>query len=158
MSWQRRCTYIDESGLQCETWFSFDETQTDQRLCQAHSELITPSRAAQDTEIKVQYIDLVNSKRVEVYKMSFDEIDAHVLSLEKELEQVKIALYTTRAVKREKLEQLSEEERKQLRAIKVEKSVTSDKVKVPSIKADPVAHLMKKHNLTEAQAKALLGI
>lgn len=157
MSWQRRCIYINETGLQCETWFPFDESQMSERLCPAHRELITPSRAANNDVIKEKYIDQVNAVRAQVYQMSFDEIDAHIASLEKELEKVKTSLFTTRAVKNEKLEQLSEEERKKLRAIKVEKAIEAKrKEKTPSFVSDPIGFLMKKYpNMSEDQAREL---
>jgi hypothetical protein len=152
----RRCCYINDQGLQCETWF---EANTDSKLCAPHSEIISPSSNGHSNEAKIKYIDLVNEQGALCAKMSLDELDIHIAGLEKLLEEEKARLYAARAKRTQKLDDLSEEERKVRRAIKVTRSVEEKekKPKKATLASDPVKYMMQKFNLTEDQAKKMLG-
>lgn len=140
---QRRCIYLDDRGMQCDKWFdAIDEN----KLCAAHQEIVSPStRNGQTEEQKTKYIDLVNDERRYCYHFQdgtaqnqdqkliyefkddedgtvYEKIDRHIAFLEKVLEDVKARLQSgARAVRNEKLSLLSEEERKRLREIKIER-------------------------------------
>lgn len=161
MQWRRRCNYIDSLGLQCETWFIL-EVGNSSYLCAAHDNLITPSRAAANGDIKVKYIDLVNSQRAECNKMSIPELQDHVAKVEQALELAKINANTSNAVLREKLSELSEEKRRELRKIKISDAVPANndrtRTRTPKIEQDPVSYMMAKYRLNRAQAEARIKI
>lgn len=148
----RRCSYLDSQGLQCEKWFPAEGSD---KLCDLHSGVIRPN----GTDVnKVKYIDLVNVTRAACHLMTIDTLDEHIAGLEKELEDLKTKLYASTASRREKLDALTEEERKELRKIKIERAVTQPTSKQPTIKSNPIAYAMKKFNLSEEKAKELLGL
>lgn len=176
----RRCIHMDERGMQCDTYFPAD---TDDKLCPIHREVISPgsTKNGQTDEQKVRYIDLVNDERKYCYHFLdgtaqeqkqelifefkddsegsiFEKIECHIGFLEKVLEDVKARLHSARAVKSEKLELLSDEERKKLRAIKIDKSVRESTTRAPSVKKDPVAHLMAKQGMSKTDAAELLSM
>ena len=180
MTPMRRCIHMDERGIQCDTWFN---AETDDKLCEPHRTIASPSaRNGQSEEQKVRYIDLVNEQRVYCYHFKdgtteqqdktlifefkdnadgtvFDKLDRHIAFLEKVLEDVKIRLSTSRAVKGEKLDKLSEEERKELRKIRITRAVEEKtSSRTPSIKKDPLAHLMKTKGISQSDAKSLLNM
>jgi len=174
----RRCFYIDDRGQQCEEWFAAIDAN---KLCLAHRELITPNgRVSEDN--KVKYIDLVNDERAYCYHFIdgskqeqkqtlifeyqddsegsvFEKIDAHIAFIEKVLEDMKARLHSARAVRSEKLDSLSEEERKTLRATRIHKELTKNpEKKTPSFKSDPIAFLSKKQNMSKEDASDLLSM
>ena len=57
----------------------------------------------------------------------FEKLDSHIAFIEKIIEDMKARLHSARAVRVEKLDELSEEERKHLRTLKIDKQV-SEKV------------------------------
>ena len=172
----RRCFYIDSSGLQCEEWFPADN---DDKLCASHREIVSPSgRNGHSEESKVRYIDLVNDERKYCYHFLdgeaqqqkqelifqflddaegtvFEKLDRHIAFLEKVLEDVRARQGQARHIRQDKLNELSEDQRKELRKIKIEKALSSP-TKV-SVKKDPIAHLVKK-GLSESDAKAFLDM
>jgi hypothetical protein len=126
-----------------------------------------------------KYIDLVNDERSYCYhfldgsaqyqsqKLIFefaddsegslyDKLDNHIAFLEKVIEDVKARLHSARAVKSEKLDSLSEEERAERRKVKIDKAFKADKVK--SFKADPVGNLVKKQGMSASDASDLLNM
>lgn len=171
----RRCIHLDERGQQCESYF---EALGSDKLCETHRAVpSTGNRNGQTEEQKVRYIDLVNDERTYCYHFLdgssqnqdktlihefkddaegtiFEKLDRHIGFLEKVIEDTKARLHSARAVKIEKLENLTEEQRKELRKIKIEKAVKSPSS--PSIKKDPTGYLMKKNNMSEKDANALL--
>lgn len=176
----RRCHYLNERGEQCETWFPAIDTN---KLCPAHREIITPNgRVNEDPETKVRYIDLVNDERQYCYHFLsgesqnqsqtlihefkddlegtiFEKIDAHIAFIEKVLEDMKARLHSARAVRTEKLDELTEEERKVLRSQKIDKEFKKvPKEKLPSFKADPIGFLSKKNNMSRVDSEALLSM
>lgn len=176
----RRCHYIDERGEQCETWFPAVDTN---KLCPAHGKIITPNgKLNQVDEIKVKYIDLVNDERHYCYHFLsgesqnqsqelihefkddesgtiFEKLDAHIAFIEKVIEDMKARLHSARAVRAEKLDELTEEERKVLRSQKIDKEFKKvPKEKLPSFKADPIGFLSKKNNMSRVDSEALLSM
>ena len=71
---------------------------------------------------------------------------------------MKARLHSARAVRAEKLDELSEEERKHLRTLKIDKQVREkvEKQKLPSFKVDPIGFLSKKNSMSKTDASALL--
>lgn len=172
----RRCHYLDERGQQCEEWFAAVDSI---KLCKAHLEIISPNSFKENPENKVKYIDLVNDERKYCYHFLsgesqnqdqtlihefkddsngtiFEKLDRHVAFIEKVIEDMKARLHSARAVKTEKLDELSEEERVKLRKERI--PITPKPEKVPSFKADPVAFLSKKQGLSKEDAKELLNM
>ncbi len=172
----RRCCYLDERGQQCETWFPAVDAN---KLCPAHREIISPSQNGLDS--KVKYIDLVNDQRKYCYHFLdglaqeqrqelifefkddqegsiYDKLDTHIAFLEKVIEDLKARLHSARAVKTEKLDNLSEEQRAELRKIKIEQFKEPKKEKIPTFKGDPVAHLAQSRGLSVESAKDLLSL
>lgn len=172
----RRCFYMDERGSQCEEWFpAVDDT----KLCKMHQEIASPgSRNGETEENKIKYIDLVNDERKYCYHFAdgasqhqtqdlifqfkddtdgtvFEKIDRHLAFLDKVIEDLKARRQTARAVRGEKMDALSEEQRKELRKIKIEKAVAAVEPKKTTIKSDPVGFLAKK-GMSRQDAQALL--
>lgn len=173
----RRCIFINDRGAQCDEWFPAID---DNKLCATHREIITPNGRLNPTQIP-KYIDLVNDERTYCYHFKdgtaegqkqtlifefqddaegsvFDKLDSHIAFIERVIEDMKARLHSSRAVRAEKLDSLSEEERKCLRAIKIDKAVKSDSPKTPSFKADPVSHLAKTKGMSKENARALLDM
>jgi hypothetical protein len=171
----RRCFYIDDRGQQCDTWFPAID---DNKLCNPHREIITPGKNGNE-EAKVKYIDLVNDERLYCYHFLngeaqnqsqtlihefkddaegtiFEKLDSHIAFIEKVIEDMKARLHSSRAVRTEKLDELTEEERKHLRSIKIDKVFRPGKVKAPSFKADPVGFLASKNKMSKTDASNLL--
>ena len=172
----RRCFYLDACGQQCENWFG-DEIET--RLCVDHRETIQGPGGKINEEAKVRYIDLVNDQREYCYHFLsgeaqvqsksfifeflddsegtiFHKIDAHIAFIEKVIEDMKARLHSTRAVKTEKMDELSDDERKELRKQKIEKAINPDKPKkTKSFKSDPIGSLAKT-GISADKAKAML--
>lgn len=158
-----RCQFVPDNGLECETWFKVVEGEQS-KLCPAHSGIIAENLAAQP-EHKGAYIEIVNAQRALVHKMTLEEIDAHIAGIEKIIELERTKLLTARAVRGEKIDNLSDEEREVRRQYRVEKQKAEPKPKVPketkkvaSMKADPIGHLMAAHNLTREAAMKMLGM
>lgn len=174
----RRCIHLDENGLQCDIYFPAD---TNDKLCPAHRVIASVgTRNGENEEQKIRYIDLVNDQRKYCYTFLdgkeqnqdktlifefkddeegtvFEKLDRHYAFLESVLADIRARMQSTRAVKVEHLEKLTEEERKELRKIKIDKAVkTSDKKSSPSVKKDPIAHLMTKNNMSKSDAQSLL--
>jgi hypothetical protein len=173
---RRRCFYLDERGQQCDTWFTAIDTN---KLCPAHRKIISPNKFSEENNPK--YIDLVNDERKYCYHFLsgesqnqsqelihefkddetgtvFEKLDTHIAFIEKVIEDMKARLHSARAVKAEKLDDLSEEERKELRKIKIDKSFKLLKVKTPSLKSDPIGHLIKKQGMSKQDASDLLSM
>src|SRR5271166_1217104 len=155
----RRCFYIADTGIQCETWF---EAVDNNKLCEAHRQIISPNGKNED--IKVKYIDLVNDERKYCYHFLdgtsqnqsqaliyefkddlegsvFEKLDQHIGFIEKVIEDLRARLHSARAVRSEKLDELSDDQRKELRKHRIEKAVDNVTDKPKSFKKDPVGHL-----------------
>jgi hypothetical protein len=172
----RRCGSLDSKGLQCENWFPAEEGT---RFCVTHQLGAKIGIQASD-EQKARYIDLVNEQREYCYHFldgssqdvdrtlifefkdnesgtRYEKLDRHIAFLEKALEDVKARLFTSKAVKREDLDKLTEEERAELRKIKVTREVQKVKEKKVSVKSDPLKHLMQSRGMSESDAKSFLN-
>ena len=171
---QRRCLYLDARGQQCARYFPAVDSN---KLCQDHKEIIANPSNGHITDAP-KYIDLVNDQREYCYHFLngeaqhqdqtlifefkddeggtvYEKLDRHIAFLEKVMEDVKARLYSgARAVRIEKFEELSEEERKELRKQKVERAVTSEKKK-RSFKSDPIGALAKS-GIESDKAKTML--
>lgn len=102
-----RCKFISGSQ-ECETWFPVDGN----KFCAIHRSI--PSTNGSEEQLK-SYIDLANQDRSFVANMSFEEIDNHISNLQAQMEDLKRQMLQARAVKSERIERLTEEERRELR-------------------------------------------
>lgn len=156
-----RCQFVDDAGLECDKWFESAGGGVSNKFCPAHANgAMSVDNALKDDSAKSAYITLVNETRVLVAAMTLDQIDEHIAGIEAVIEAERTKLLTSRAVKSEKLDELTEDERKTRRATKIPK--TDKPVKAPTTKAttmakDPVAYLMEKHGLSREQAMSMLG-
>lgn len=177
----RRCFYLDDRGQQCDAWFPAVD---DNKLCgpdkNNHRALINVNGHINEPETP-KYIDLVNDERRYCYHFLdgtsqnqsqtlihefkddqdgtiFEKLDSHIAFIEKIIEDMKARLHSARAVRAEKLDELSEEERKHLRTLKIDKQVREkvEKQKLPSFKVDPIGFLSKKNSMSKTDASALL--
>jgi len=152
-----RCAYIPDGGQQCDNWF---KRQTDNRameFCPLHEGMISPTLAAKDVN-KQTYIEIRNAEVTLCASMTFEELDAHIAELERVIEVEKAKLYSSRGVRADKLDKLSEEEREVRRKIRVEKQEEAKLPKKPTIKNDPIKFFMATFNITEEEAKRKLGL
>lgn len=81
---------------------------------------------------KVDYINLMNEAASEARALirpdtplNLDELDAHIASLEAEIEKFKSKASAARGVRASHIQKLSDEERKELRKIKIPKEAKS---------------------------------
>src|SRR5487761_238747 len=172
----RRCFYLDERGQQCEAWFA---AETEDKLCPAHRGIAIITNGENKIN-KIKYIDLANNARAYAYHFRdgrtqeqnqelifqfkddmdgsiFEKLDHHLAFLECVLQDIKIKLSETRAVKTEKMNDLTEDQREELRKIKIEK-IFKTPDKIPSMKKDPIAYLMKTKGMSEEDAKKQLSL
>jgi hypothetical protein len=173
----RRCIYLDERGTQCDTWFKAIDSN---KLCETHRNILSSSGHINE-ENKVKYIDLVNDERAYCYHFLdgdaqeqkqnlifqfkddesgtiFDKLDSHIAFIEKIIEDMKARLHSARATKSEALDSLTEDERVERRKVKIDKAFKPEKTKAPSLKSDPVGHLVKKNNMSKQDASDLLSM
>jgi predicted RNase H-like nuclease (RuvC/YqgF family) len=151
-----RCIHMDETGNQCETWF---KEEGNFKLCEEHRLFLRskPEDSPKSTEERPIYIDLVNEQINICAKMNLDELEVHISNLERALETEKTKLYAARANLRQKLDDLSDSERKERLAHKLNKEIREPKSKT-SAKKDPVTHLATKHGLSTQAAKDLMNM
>ena len=165
-----RCVYSDETGRQCETFFKYEDGGS--LLCAMHFGSCSPQLASMN-ENKGSYLEFVNNERAQCVNMSFDELDEHIAKIERIIELERTKLLAARATKTEKMDNLSEDERKIRRATKIIIDENGDVVEVKrgrkpnvlgteqpkrtSMKQDPIKHMMEKFNMTESQAKEMLS-
>ena len=171
---RRRCIHLDERGQQCDTWFAAIDKS---KLCPSHSQSVQTNGRIENSP---RYIDLVNDERSYCYHFLdgteqkqeqtlifqfkddesgtvFDKLDAHISFLEKVIEDMKARLHSARAVKAEKFDELTEDQRAERRKVKIEKSFKQPE-KVKSFKADPVSFLSKKQGMSKEDASDLLSM
>jgi hypothetical protein len=79
-------------------------------------------------EQKQSYIDKSNDERAFAAEMSLDQLDDHIATLQFQFEEARRALFSARAVRQDKLDKLTEDERRERRKIEIAKEV---KIKVP---------------------------
>jgi hypothetical protein len=173
----RRCIYLDERGTQCDTWFKAVDSN---KLCEVHRNILSSNDHINE-ENKAKYIDLVNDERAYCYHFLdgeaqcqkqdlifqfkddesgtiFDKLDSHIAFIEKVIEDMKARLHSARAAKSEALDSLTEEERVERRKVKIDKAFKPEKTKAPSLKSDPIGHLVKKNNMSKQDASDLLSM
>lgn len=158
-----RCRYVSDDGLECEKWFQPTPEMNsgkDPRFCELHRGIVSPSTITTTDNTKSQYIEVRNQEVALVVDMTLEQIDAHIAGLEKQLELLKTRVISSRAVRADKIEKLTDEERAARKKIHVERPATNDKPKAAkpaSIKKDPVAALMAK-GMSEKMARQLLDM
>lgn len=150
---------MNEQGSQCETWFKAEGSN---KLCEEHQIFLRsrPTELAAEPTEKAKYIDLVNEQIKICALMNFDELETHISGIEKLIEAEKTKLYAARANLRQKLDDLSDEERKSRLSHKLNKTIRSETSETArtSAKKDPINHLAAKHGLTAQAAKDFMNM
>lgn len=124
----KRCLYIDQHSRECSTYFATKEDDEDLNLCPLHSGILGPRTACVSEPTKVDYINLMNEAAIEARglihsdePLNLDQLDQHIAGLEAEIEKFKSRASAARGVKADHLSKLSEEQRRELRKIRVPK-------------------------------------
>ena len=147
-----RCNYVPDGGQQCDHWI------TPGPRCPLHINHVSASAASNGINTQ-SYLEIRNSEAQLCYQMSLEELDAHIAKLEGVIEQEKAKSQSARAVRADKIDKLSEEEREVRRKIKTEqKEKKASEPKKVTIKSDPIRFFMQTYNISEAAAKLKLGI
>lgn len=163
----RRCRYFDPEGIECDTWFPFTEVESlataediRQYYCVNHRDVVSTDLAANGVN-KATYIEKRKIEETLCFKMTLDELDAHIAGIEVIIEQEKLKAMTARAVKRQKIEDLTEDEREERRKIKTPRQVDPDKVKKSpgvTLKSNPLKYMIQKNGLSRENAISMLGL
>jgi hypothetical protein len=108
-----RCQYVSQNGVECHKWFQVDGGKFCPEL----------HRASSVMESKEKFMDIKNEEISSCYKMSYEELIAHIKEIDARIELFnkteKAKLTAARFVLAEREAQMSEEERKKLRAMQV---------------------------------------
>jgi hypothetical protein len=122
----KRCQYTDPNGRECNTYFGSKDDEGDQKLCPLHSGILGPRTAVISETVKVDYVNLMQESAIEARALivpdaplNLDQLDAHIAALEAEIEKFKSRASAARGVRSEHIQKLTEEERRELRKIKV---------------------------------------
>jgi hypothetical protein len=177
---RRRCNYLDNHGQQCDTWFPAISSD---KLCDYHKGIIhnngTTDRV--NEEEKVRYIDLVNDQREYCYHFldgtaqhqdktliyefrddedgtKFEKLERHIAFLEKVKSDISARTQSARASLSARMDELTEEQRTELRKQKIDKSFKQPKEKIPSLKKDPIGYLMKSKGMNKSDAMELASM
>jgi len=110
---------------------------------------------------KQTYIDACNKVRSIAATLSFEQLDEHIQKLEAEFEELKATLKRDilqyRAVRSERIEKMTEDERRELRKIKIQHEVHSKKQAEPKPKTIE-GKLAKVLKTSESTAKDMLSM
>jgi hypothetical protein len=131
--------YISDDGHECDEWFPHEEDDVPRKeFCpKYHRSLMTTQK----------HIDLINSQKHICYDMTNEQLEDHIKSIEAELagamEMLKTKLSAARAVRAERFEKMTEEERKELRKYQVKSASNSNgsKPRSKSVKVDSATKL-----------------
>ena len=120
----KRCQYVSPEGIECEVWFPLADGEI---YCEKYHRGIPSVSDEANGEQKQLYIDLCNAERNLCATMTLDQLDAHIATIEAAIEEFlareKPKRNTARAVRAEKLEALTEDQRRERRKIKLAKEV-----------------------------------
>lgn len=157
-----RCHYEStDTKVQCDCWFdssSYDREKPESKYCIIHRDAISTELAVLGVN-KETYIETRDKEAKFCYEMSFEELEKHISEVEKVIEFERTKLLTARAVKSDKLEKMTDDERKERRKIKTPSVVLEPlKPKKVSVKDNPVKYLMQQMTITEKQARTMLGL
>jgi hypothetical protein len=101
----------------------------------------------------------MNSEREKCYKMSNEELEDHIRSIEARIEQFvqseRTKLASARAVRAERFEKMSEDERRELRKYQIAKDPNGRKAKPQTNKADKATQMANKLGVSKADLMAL---
>lgn len=174
----RRCLYIDQQSRECNTYFGVkDDEDADLKFCPLHSGILGPRQAAVSESAKVDYVNLMAEEAETCTKLispdqplDLDNLDKHIAALEAQIELFKSRASAARAVRSGHVQKLTDEQRKELRKIKVppvqksngSKTPQTQEAKEDSALAKLTKTLMAATGKTEAecvtQAKLILGL
>lgn len=154
-----RCRYVSDTGLECEKWFQPTDSMNngqEPRHCELHRGMIS-ERTSPNDESKQRFIDLKNEEIKLCIGMSIEELDTHIAGIEKQIELLRMRTMSARSVRVDKIDKLTDEERKERQKIRVQNPATNDKPKAKtSIKKDPIQHLMDKFGMSREQALKMM--
>lgn len=151
-----RCQYETDDKVQCDSWFPGTEHA---QLCMIHRDPISTHLAAIGIN-KENYITHRDEQAKICFAMTLAELEEHIAKVERVIELERTNLSTANAVKSDKLNKLTEEERAERRKIKTPQFVLEPKAKKTSAKLaiDPVKYLMEKNGWSEAVARQMLDL
>lgn len=154
MSEYYRCRYItDDTKNQCAVWYDSKEHAS---LCHLHRDASSVTLATMEINRESYILQRDNAAKL-CYEMNLEELEVHISTIEKAIEFEKTNLMTARAVKMDKLENLTEDERKERRKIVTPHVKKEEKKKVVTAKNDPIKFMMQLMNCTESKARELMG-
>lgn len=144
-----KCQYESaDTKVECDVWYSSEE---DQKFCILHRNTINASLAAAGIN-KESYIEHRDKKAKFCYEMSLDELDKHISEIERIIELEKSNLMTARAVRADKIEKLTDDEREVRRRIKTPKAIQAPL----TAKGKAIEDLMKKLKINKETAIMML--
>ncbi len=155
-----RCVHINAESVQCDKFFRV--TPSCQHFCSFHD----PKKPSDlvETDAKTRYIDIMNLTREECYKMDYDALECHIAHLHDQLEVLRTKLFTSEAVRGEKLEKMDEGERQKRRRVRVvlNSALPKDKPGASSggdtAKATAINDIIKTHKKSAAEALAIYNL
>jgi hypothetical protein len=165
-SWTK-CRYSN-GDYECETFFEVDGAT----FCRAHRGIPSTAQLANEASTK-SFIALANNEALLVKDMTLDQVDAHIATLERAIEELKARRTGARSDRADKITKLSDKEREERRKMrfsadgtpepaKVKRVAAQPKLKKPSFATDPIGYLMASHNLDRVKAekmhKELMGL
>jgi hypothetical protein len=124
-----KCRFVSTTGDECNEWFAADGIF----LCPKYHRNIPSASNNHSEEQKDSFIALCNDERTICASLSIQELQQHISDIKAEIEQFiaqkKTRHQTARAVLGERMEQLTEEQRAELR-----KATASYKFEAPKQK------------------------
>jgi hypothetical protein len=152
----KRCIFIAD-GQQCDKWFDVKEPFP---YCSVHRALPSTSIHADQSQIGL-YIDNANGQRNLCADMNIIQLDEHIRGLERQRDEffatVIQDLKHARAVRTEKINQLTEDQRKELREQRYHVQANLDyERRHHKAKPKPRISKEKKHKVPEVFTKDML--
>jgi hypothetical protein len=121
---------VSAQGQECDEWFQVDGG----KFCPKYH------RESSITDNKENFISLMNSERELCYRLSNENLEIHIREIEARIEAFvqteRTKLASARAVRAERYEKMSEDERKELRKIQISKDPNGSKKATPKPKQD----------------------
>ena len=137
-----RCEHISAQGDQCDEWFQSDGG----KYCLKYH------RESSLSENKDNFISLMNSQRELCYKMDNIALETHIKEIEAKIEAFvqieRTKLASARAVRAERYEKMTNEERAELRKYQVSKNPNG--TKKAATKVDKATQMANKLGVSRA--------
>jgi hypothetical protein len=132
-----RCKYISSEGRECDEWFPIDGGV----YCPKYHRNIVDIHNG-----KPRHLDIINETKAYAYQMTNEELDKHIHCLESEIEYfnhvAKTKLSGLRAVRAERFEKMTAEERKAMRDYQIAQRSNGSKPRKAKVKGKSLAEQM----------------